>query len=92
MLIRWTAHWIERGGRTLFRGLSLDAFVAQIFGNDADVTKGRQMPCHPSDRATRYVNMSSCVGSQIPHAVGAASGSNEESKMSEPFRLGILNW
>ena len=30
------------------------------------------MPCHPCDRATNYVVMSSCVSTQIPHAVGVA--------------------
>jgi pyruvate dehydrogenase E1 component alpha subunit len=37
-----------------------------------DPTKGRQMPCHPCDREHHYVVMSSCVSTQIPHAVGIA--------------------
>jgi len=48
--------------------------VAQLFGNANDITQGRQMPLHPSDRKTNYVNMSSCIASQIPHAVGVAMG------------------
>jgi pyruvate dehydrogenase E1 component alpha subunit/2-oxoisovalerate dehydrogenase E1 component alpha subunit len=52
--------------------MTLDAYVAQIFGNGEDPTKGRQMPCHPSDPAHHYVVMSSCVSTQIPHAVGIA--------------------
>ena len=52
--------------------MTLDAYIAQIFGNSADPTKGRQMPCHPCDREHHYVVMSSCVSTQIPHAVGIA--------------------
>jgi TPP-dependent pyruvate/acetoin dehydrogenase alpha subunit len=32
------------------------------------------MPCHPCDAAHHYVVMSSCVSTQIPHAVGIAMG------------------
>jgi pyruvate dehydrogenase E1 component alpha subunit/2-oxoisovalerate dehydrogenase E1 component alpha subunit len=68
----WLVPGLREAGAGVFRGMSLDSYVAQIFGNAADVTRGRQMPCHPSDRATHYVNMSSCVANQIPHAVGIA--------------------
>lgn len=30
------------------------------------------MPCHPGSRAARYVTMSSCIGTQLPHATGMA--------------------
>jgi pyruvate dehydrogenase E1 component alpha subunit len=56
----------------LVRGFPLRAFLAQIFGNSADVLKGRQMPSHPSSRLVHQVSWSSCIGTQIPHAVGAA--------------------
>jgi pyruvate dehydrogenase E1 component alpha subunit/2-oxoisovalerate dehydrogenase E1 component alpha subunit len=46
--------------------------VAQIFGNADDVSKGRQLPCHPGTRAAHYVTMSSCIATQLPHAVGMA--------------------
>jgi TPP-dependent pyruvate/acetoin dehydrogenase alpha subunit len=52
--------------------MTLDSYIAQIFGNAADPTKGRQMPCHPIDREHNYVVMSSCVSTQVPHAVGIA--------------------
>jgi pyruvate dehydrogenase E1 component alpha subunit/2-oxoisovalerate dehydrogenase E1 component alpha subunit len=68
----WLVPALREAGAGVFRGLTLDSYVAQIFGDAEDVTRGRQMPCHPSDRAHHYVNMSSCVGSQIPHAVGIA--------------------
>ncbi len=30
------------------------------------------MPCHPGTRAARYVTMSSCIATQLPHATGLA--------------------
>src|SRR5690606_16499533 len=66
----WLVPALREAGAGVFRGLSLDAYVAQLFGNDEDVTRGRQMPCHPSDRAHNYVCMSSCIGTQIPHTIG----------------------
>ncbi|MBS1123358.1 MAG: Branched-chain alpha-keto acid dehydrogenase, component, alpha subunit protein [Deltaproteobacteria bacterium] len=68
----WIVPALREAGVGLFRGLTLDSYIAQIFGNAADPTKGRQMPCHPCDRAHHYVVMSSCVSTQIPHAVGIA--------------------
>ncbi len=70
----WLIPALREAGAGLYRGLTLDSYIAQIFGNAADVTKGRQMPCHPCDKETNYVVMSSCVSSQIPHAVGIAWG------------------
>jgi pyruvate dehydrogenase E1 component alpha subunit len=70
----WLVPALREAGAGIFRGMSLASYVAQIFGNAADVTKGRQLPCHPCDREHHYVVMSSCVGSQIPHAVGIAMG------------------
>lgn len=68
----WIVPALREAGVGILHGLPLEAYVSQLFGNAADVTKGRQMPCHPSDRATNYVNMSSCVANQIPQAAGIA--------------------
>jgi pyruvate dehydrogenase E1 component alpha subunit/2-oxoisovalerate dehydrogenase E1 component alpha subunit len=68
----WIVPALREAGVGLFRGMTLDSYIAQILGNAADSTKGRQMPCHPCDRANHYVVMSSCVSTQIPHAVGIA--------------------
>ena len=68
----WIVPALREAGVGLYRGMTLDSYLAQIFGNSADPTKGRQMPCHPCDRAHHYVVMSSCVSTQIPHAVGIA--------------------
>jgi len=68
----WIVPALREAGVGLYRGMSLDSYIAQIFGNAADPTKGRQMPCHPCDRDRHYVVMSSCVSTQVPHAVGIA--------------------
>ena len=68
----WVVPALREAGAGLWRGLPLEHYVAQLFGNAADVTKGRQLPCHPCDRSTQYVVMSSCVANQLPHAVGIA--------------------
>lgn len=68
----WIVPALREAGVGLYRGMTLDSYIAQIFGNAGDVTKGRQMPCHPCDREHHYVVMSSCVSTQVPHAVGIA--------------------
>jgi pyruvate dehydrogenase E1 component alpha subunit/2-oxoisovalerate dehydrogenase E1 component alpha subunit len=68
----WIVPALREAGVGLFRGMTLDSYIAQIFGNGADITKGRQLPCHPCDKEHHYVVMSSCVSTQIPHAVGIA--------------------
>jgi pyruvate dehydrogenase E1 component alpha subunit/2-oxoisovalerate dehydrogenase E1 component alpha subunit len=68
----WLIPALRDAGGGIYRGISLRQYVAQIFGNTDDVAKGRQLPCHPGTRAARYVTMSSCIASQLPHAVGIA--------------------
>jgi pyruvate dehydrogenase E1 component alpha subunit len=68
----WIIPALREAGVGLYRGMPLASYIAQIMGNAADPTKGRQLPCHPCDRASNYVVMSSCVSTQIPHAVGVA--------------------
>jgi pyruvate dehydrogenase E1 component alpha subunit len=60
-------------GAALYRGLPLRSFIAQLFGNAHDISKGRQMPVHPGAlRALNYLPPSSCVATQLPHATGIA--------------------
>jgi pyruvate dehydrogenase E1 component alpha subunit/2-oxoisovalerate dehydrogenase E1 component alpha subunit len=56
----------------LVRGFPLSRYIAQVFGNAGDVLKGRQMPSHMSGRQVNQVSWSSCIGPQLPQAVGAA--------------------
>jgi pyruvate dehydrogenase E1 component alpha subunit len=68
----WVFPALREQAIMLVRGFPLQTFIAQIFGNAGDLLKGRQMPCHQSARSVGHVSWSSCVGSQAPHAVGAA--------------------
>jgi pyruvate dehydrogenase E1 component alpha subunit/2-oxoisovalerate dehydrogenase E1 component alpha subunit len=54
------------------RGLSLTEAINQLIGNGKDRCKGRQMPCHYTVKEGNYYGMSSVIGTQISHAVGAA--------------------
>ncbi len=56
----------------LIRGLPLKVLVAQLFGNEVDLIKGRQMPNHSAHKPTNWVSISSPIGTQISHAAGAA--------------------
>lgn len=68
----WVFQGLRESSIMLVRGFPLARYVAQIFGNAGDATKGRQMPSHMSDRSVNQVSWSSCIGTQLPHAVGAA--------------------
>jgi pyruvate dehydrogenase E1 component alpha subunit/2-oxoisovalerate dehydrogenase E1 component alpha subunit len=68
----WLFPALREGAVALWRGMSLDHYVAQCFGNAADKTLGRQMPCHYSDGPTRFVSLSSPIATQISQAAGAA--------------------
>jgi pyruvate dehydrogenase E1 component alpha subunit len=68
----WVFPALREQSVMLVRGFPLVSFIAQIFGNGGDVQKGRQMPSHQSGRRVNQVSWSSCIGPQIPQAVGAA--------------------
>jgi pyruvate dehydrogenase E1 component alpha subunit/2-oxoisovalerate dehydrogenase E1 component alpha subunit len=68
----WVFPALREQSVMLVRGFPLAAFIAQVFGNSGDVLRGRQMPSHHSGRAVNQVSWSSCIGSQMPQAVGAA--------------------
>jgi pyruvate dehydrogenase E1 component alpha subunit/2-oxoisovalerate dehydrogenase E1 component alpha subunit len=68
----WVFPALREQSVMLVRGFPLTKFVAQVFGNSGDVLKGRQMPSHHSGRDVNQVSWSSCIGPQIPQAVGCA--------------------
>jgi len=63
---------LREGAAAVYRGLPLAKYIAQILGTAHDAGRGRQMPCHVGSAAIRHLSTSSCVASQIPHAVGIA--------------------
>src|SRR5438270_2584858 len=68
----WIFPALREGGAMLLRGFPLVAYLCQVFGNSGDETKGRQMPSHMASRRVNQVSWSSCIGTQLPQAVGAA--------------------
>ncbi|MDC0741055.1 thiamine pyrophosphate-dependent dehydrogenase E1 component subunit alpha [Polyangium mundeleinium] len=68
----WVFPALRESAIMLVRGFPLKSYIAQYFGNAGDVLKGRQMPSHMSGRAVNQVAWSSCMATQLPHAVGAA--------------------
>lgn len=55
-----------------YRGFTLDQFMNQMFSNELDLGKGRQMPIHYGSKALNYMTISSPLGTQIPQATGYA--------------------
>jgi len=68
----WVFPALREMGVSLWRGTTIRELVCQLIGNSGDVLLGRQMPCHFSDRRVLSVAWSSCIGTQLPHAMGAA--------------------
>ncbi|HMJ11542.1 MAG TPA: thiamine pyrophosphate-dependent enzyme, partial [Polyangiaceae bacterium] len=68
----WVFPALREGAIMLARGFPLAKYVAQVFGTELDVLKGRQMPSHMSGREVNQVAWSSCIGTQLPQAVGSA--------------------
>ncbi len=68
----WIFPALREGAAAMMRGLSLTEAINQLIGNGADRCKGRQMPCHYTFKQGNYYGMSSVIGTQISHAVGAA--------------------
>ncbi len=68
----WIFPALREGAAAMMRGLSLTEAINQLLGNGADRCKGRQMPCHYTFKEGHYYGMSSVIGTQISHAVGAA--------------------
>ncbi len=68
----WIFPCYREHGAALLRGMPLATYVCDLLGNAGDVMLGHQMPCHEAWRPALYASISSPIGTQIPHAVGAA--------------------
>ena len=68
----WVFPALREMGVSLWRGTTVQEIVCQLMGNSGDVLCGRQMPMHFSDRRVNSVAWSSVIGTQLPHAMGAA--------------------
>lgn len=56
----------------LWRGMPLQRYIDNMFGNANDLVKGRQMPDHYTYRAGHFGSVSSPIGTQIVQATGFA--------------------
>ncbi|MGQ7275657.1 thiamine pyrophosphate-dependent dehydrogenase E1 component subunit alpha [Marinobacter sp. V034] len=61
-------------GSLAYRGFTIDEFMNQLFGNEMDYGKGRQMPVHYGSSKLNYMTISSPLATQIPQATGYAYG------------------
>jgi 2-oxoisovalerate dehydrogenase E1 component alpha subunit len=68
----WLFPCYREVGAALYRGLPLQTYIDNVFGNANDVARGRQMPDHVTGRAYHYGSVTSPIGTQITQAVGFA--------------------
>ena len=61
-------------GALVYRGFTLEEFMNQLFSNERDYGKGRQMPIHYGSSKLHYMTISSPLATQIPQATGYAYG------------------
>jgi 2-oxoisovalerate dehydrogenase E1 component alpha subunit len=59
-------------GALHYRGFTLEQFMNQLFSNERDLGKGRQMPVHYGSKALNFMTISSPLATQIPQAAGYA--------------------
>jgi 2-oxoisovalerate dehydrogenase E1 component alpha subunit len=68
----WIFPCYREFGAALLRGMPLGRYFDNLYGNQNDPAKGRQMPDHWTCRAAKLTSVSSPIGTQITQAVGFA--------------------
>jgi pyruvate dehydrogenase E1 component subunit alpha len=76
----WIFPALRESYAMLVRGYPLARYLAQDFGTSLDSNRGRQMPSHQSARSVNVVSWSSCIGTQLPQAVGMALAAKKQGK------------
>ncbi len=74
----WLFPCYREFGAALWRGMSLESYLNNMFGNANDPAKGRQMPDHYTCKAAKFTSISSPIGTQITQAVGFAWGAKSQ--------------
>jgi len=67
-------------GVLMYLGYTIEEFMNQCYSNEKDYGKGRQMPIHYGSLKLNFHTLSSPLGTQIPHAAGAAYGLKQQEK------------
>ncbi|MET0388712.1 MAG: thiamine pyrophosphate-dependent enzyme, partial [Polyangiales bacterium] len=68
----WIFPCYRETGAALYRGLSLQTYIDNMYGNANDLVKGRQMPDHVTARSVHFTSITAPIGTQITQAVGFA--------------------
>lgn len=68
----WMYPQYRECGIMFWRGFSIQDYLHHMFCNSKDLILGRQMPNHFGSRKLNVVTVSSPIGTQLPHAAGAA--------------------
>lgn len=68
----WLFPCYREFGALLLRGMPLQRYLDNMYGNGNDPVLGRQMPDHYTGRPYRFGSVSSPIGTQITQAVGFA--------------------
>jgi 2-oxoisovalerate dehydrogenase E1 component alpha subunit len=70
----WMFPCYREFGGALWRGMPLQRYIDNMFGNANDPALGRQMPDHYCYRKAKVTSISSPIGTQITQAVGFGWG------------------
>ncbi len=76
----WAFPTYREPGLFIYRGASIYHMLCNLWGNSADVCKGRQMPVHYSFSDLRLFSISSPIATQCMQAVGAAMAAKIQKK------------
>src|SRR4051812_41460868 len=68
----WIFPCYREWGAALYRGMPLQSYIDNMYGNANDIVKGRQMPDHITAREYRFGSITAPIGTQITQAVGFA--------------------
>jgi pyruvate dehydrogenase E1 component alpha subunit len=68
----WIFPCYREVGAALYRGLPLQTYIDNMYGNANDSSKGRQMPDHVTARDAHFASITAPIGTQITQAVGFA--------------------
>lgn len=59
----------REAGVLVYRGMPLDEFMNQCYGNNLDLGKGKQMPVHYGSKDLNFVTISSPLTTQLPQGM-----------------------
>jgi 2-oxoisovalerate dehydrogenase E1 component alpha subunit len=74
-LTDWMLPQYRELGAYLWRGFTFQHVADQLCANDSDPAHGRQLPLHIGSREKHILYVKSTLGTQCPHAAGAAYAS-----------------